>query len=183
MSKAITAGLEYAKWTTFTFDVSQDLVLGVLVGTSGNLMKCNPTKLDGKKINLLDKKNSKWSEFVLAITEMTKDEFLRTCTDQTKEYLVGKDNHMLYVEKVEKGGQMLLCMNSGGENSMLNRPRPRVFTQSVEDNHIFAIELLDSKSPPRHGHVAVPLMEDNTADMPPRQSFAGLELCWTGLEV
>merc|ERR1711892_339436 len=48
----------------------------------------------------------------------------------------------------------------------------------------------ESKHPPRHGHVAVPLMEDNyargnqtnsfmtsnTAEMPPRQRFAGREM-------
>ena len=74
---------------------------------------------------------------------MPKNLFKKSLADKTNEYLVGHDKHMLYVEKIEKGGQILLCMNSAGDGDPLNQPRPRKDLDLIDDKDIafFAIKL------------------------------------------
>ena len=107
----------------------------------------NPTEFDGINLKLQDKNNyNKWSEFQLTVDEMPKNLFKNGQVDKTSEheYLVGYENHMLYVEKMEDGGKILSCMNSAGKyGDRLNLPKPTIFTDRVDDEDIafFAIKL------------------------------------------
>ena len=118
-SKAIVAGLWHSKWTESRFDADQKFVLGLLHGDKDDkLSAINPTYLDGRNLkiqndrkstgiwNLLGfgtkkQENHEWTEFVMEVKELTKQEFLSTWHNSKKEYLVGYQGHCLYVERVE----------------------------------------------------------------------------------
>ena len=57
---------------------------------------------------------------------------------------MGYQGHCLYVERVERDGEELHCLNSWGDK---NAPNPIIPTERVSDNHIFSVELLPSLSP------------------------------------
>ena len=125
------------------------------------LAAINPTYLDGKNLKIQNEEkrtgscfllcfgtqkqeNSKWAEFVMEVKGLTKKEFLSTWHNSKSEYLVGYLGHCLYVERVEKDGEELHCLNSWADK---DDPTHIIPTQRVPDIGIFSLELLPALSP------------------------------------
>ena len=77
----------------------------------------NPTYLHGRNLRIQNEENHKWTEFSMEVQALTKKEFLSTWSNSKKEYLVGYQRHCLYVERMEKDGKELCCLNSWGDKN------------------------------------------------------------------
>ena len=117
-AKAILAGLWHSKWTESRFDADQKFVLGLLHGDKDDILAdINPTYLNGRKLRIQNEENKNWTEFTMKVQALTKKEFHSTWRNSKKEYLVGYQGHCLYVERVEKDGEELHCLNSHGDKN------------------------------------------------------------------
>ena len=114
---------------------------GQLIAKIGKLTPINPTQFHCIDLNLQNLIDNKWTNFKISVEEMTKKSFKRSLVDKKNEYLVGKDSHMLYVEKVMNGGQSLLCMNSAGDCDSLNPSRPTIFPDLCPDKDIALFDI------------------------------------------
>ena len=64
ISKAITNGLYFGKWTKGSFLVDQQFVLGTLLGDRfDTLDECAPVDLKGRILRLQNHATKRWSEF------------------------------------------------------------------------------------------------------------------------
>ena len=82
----------------------------------GKTDESNPTEFNDFELNFQNMVDSKWSKFTLTVEHMDEATFLASLKDKTKEFIVGVNGHMLYVEKVEDNGKTLVCLNSHGED-------------------------------------------------------------------
>ena len=116
---------------------------GVLIKGIGKLTAINPMEFDNMHLPLKNNSDNTWSEFSLDITEMTKREFQRSLRDKTYEFIIGCNGHAMYVEKINSDGDLLYCINSAGEHGdQFNKPRPRIPTEDLDDEGVFAIKLV-----------------------------------------
>ena len=79
-----------------------------------SLEEINPTDLNNKKLNLQNMVDNTWSEFLLTVEELDKTSFLSSLVDNSKEFAVGIQGHLLYIEHIENDGKTLACINSYG---------------------------------------------------------------------
>ena len=74
----------------------------------------NPTDLNNKKLKLQNMVDKKWIEFLLTVEELDKKSFLNSLVDKSKEFTLGIEGHLLYIEHIEDDGKTLSCINSYG---------------------------------------------------------------------
>ena len=115
----------------------------MLVNKIDTFATTNPMDFHNIHLKLQNESDHTWSEFTLNITEMTKRRFQNSLRDKTYEFIIGVDQHALYVEKVNTDGDLIYCINSAGEHGdPMNKPRPRIPTDVVEDGDIWAVKLI-----------------------------------------
>ena len=76
----------------------------------------NPTDLNNKKLKLQNMVDKKWSEFLLTVEELDEKYFLSSLVDKSKEFVLGIEGHLLYIEHIEDDGKTLCCINSYGDD-------------------------------------------------------------------
>ena len=89
ISKAITNGLYFGKWTKGSFPVDQQFVLGTLLGDRfDTLDECVPVNLKGRVLRLQNYTTKRWLEFYLEVIMMSKKQLLKGTNENQNEYLV-----------------------------------------------------------------------------------------------